>query len=82
MPQVKNTLSQQAAALLDLPSDACRWPIEDATWCGERATHGAYCDKHRQASRAGNQRGPAPGTIDKWLRQMNAKMAHGGQWAA
>jgi hypothetical protein len=74
MPRTLNSLSQQAAALLDLPVSACTWPIGDDGWCGEPATHGAYCGQHHQVSRAKNQRDPSPMTIDRWFKHMNAQI--------
>lgn len=65
MSQTLNSLSQQAAALLDLPADACRWPIGDDSWCGEPATHKAYCEHHHRESRAHNQRDPSPMTVNR-----------------
>jgi hypothetical protein len=75
MPQTLNNLSQQAVALLDLPADACRWPIGDDGWCGEPATHGAYCEQHRRESRAKNQCDPSPITVDRWFKRMKGQFA-------
>ena len=74
MPQTLNSLSQQAAALLDLPAGACRWPTDDDGWCGEPATHGSYCEQHHQVSRAKCQYDPSPMTIDRWFKRMNAQI--------
>jgi hypothetical protein len=82
MPQTLNSLSQQAAALFDLPSDACRWPVGDDGWCGEPATHQAYCEQHHHESRATNQRDPSPMTVDRWFKRMNAQIARAPQQAA
>jgi hypothetical protein len=77
MSQTLNSLSQQAAALFDLPADACRWPIGDAGWCGEPATHNAYCEQHHRESRAESQRDPSPKTVDRWFRHMDTRIARG-----
>ena len=76
MPQAMN-ISPQAAALLDLLPDACHWPIGDTTWCGEQATHGAYCHEHHQASRAAVQRNYSPWMISKMLAATFARPGGG-----
>ena len=43
-------MSPQAKALLQLPSNACRWPVGES-WCGEPAVHGPYCHGHHLRSR-------------------------------
>ena len=38
------SLSPSAEALLTLPLDACRWPLDGPRWwCGKPATCGSYC---------------------------------------
>jgi hypothetical protein len=45
-------LSPSAEALLTLPLDACRWPMDDPRWwCGKPATCGSYCTEHHRDSR-------------------------------
>jgi hypothetical protein len=40
-------LSASAEALLTLPPDACRWPMDGPRWwCGKPATCGSYCTEH------------------------------------
>ena len=79
MPQTLNSLSRQAVALFYLPADACRWPIGDEGWCGEPATHKAYCEHHHRESRAQNQRDLSPMTVDRWLMQMNSRIGRSTQ---
>src|SRR4051794_691793 len=74
MSQVINGLSPEAAALFDLPPDACHWPVNDG-WCGQPAMAGrSYCIRHHQESRAKVQRDPSPVTVDRWLRQIGAQI--------
>ncbi len=41
------SLSPSAEALLTLPLDACRWPLDGPRWwCGKPATCGSYCTEH------------------------------------
>jgi hypothetical protein len=43
----KRPLSPSAEALLKLPLDACRWPLDGPRWwCGKPATCGSYCTEH------------------------------------
>lgn len=46
-------LPPAAAALLNLPKDACHWPLDGPTrwWCGRPAECGAYCKAHHLQSR-------------------------------
>ena len=78
---VMSSLSPQAAALLDLPVNACRWPIGDHGWCGEPATHNAYCGNHYRDSRAKDQRGPSQQTVNRWLTDINIRSKRGRQAA-
>ena len=74
MLPVMNNLSPQAAALFDLPANACAWPIDDK-WCGRPAMGGcSYCAQHHQESRAKVQRDPSPLTVKRWLRQIGAQI--------
>jgi len=69
-----NNLSPEAAALFDLPADACLWPIDD-NWCGRPAMDGcSYCPQHRQESRAKVQHDPSPLTVKRWLRQIGVQI--------
>ena len=44
-------LSPSAEALLRLPPDACRWPMDGPRWwCGKPAACGSYCTAHDRDS--------------------------------
>jgi hypothetical protein len=76
MPPVINSLSPEAAALFDLPSDACHWPVNDG-WCGQPAMKGrSYCVQHYQESRAKVQHNSSPLTINRWLHQIGIPIEH------
>ena len=80
-------MSPQAKTLLQLPSNACRWPVGES-WCGRPAVHGPYCHGHHLRSRDARslmriveaaRSGGTTGTVQHYLEASHLGIPQAGE---